>query len=226
MLWMIDIQGDTRALKELLRRHPQQLLSDWLSELEQLGFIRSVPTRVDIDRTIPLDLTELALAAGADAAKALSLAGAYLAENRPVRGTTSRPRDKTVVLIVEDDPDQLALANLRVSNAGYQVRMAASVQELTRSLVEQGAPDLLILDVMLPDGNGFDVLAKLRRHPQFSEIGIILLTVKQEAADIARGLALGADGYVTKPYSQNVLVGVISGVLESPPAVSASTASC
>lgn len=212
-LWMIDIQGYTRAMKGLLHRYPQQLLADWLSELEQLGYVWPL-SNGESDNNAPLDITQPNLAAGEEAAQALFLGGAYLAQNRPKRGTSSQPRQEKVVLIVEDDPDQLALANLRVSMAGYQVRTASSVQELTHSLLEQGAPDVVVLDVMLPDGNGFDVLAKLRRHPQFSEIAIVMLTVKQEAADIAKGLALGADGYVTKPYSKSVLAGVISGVLE------------
>jgi DNA-binding response OmpR family regulator len=116
-----------------------------------------------------------------------------------------------------DDPDQLALADLRVSAADYGVRTASSGAELTRRLLEEGPPDLLLLDVMLPDGNGFDILAKLRRHPKFAELPIVLLTVVSDVEHVATGLGLGADGYVTKPYSKNILVGVIKGVLGTPP---------
>jgi CheY-like chemotaxis protein len=212
LLWLIDVQGDTRSIQELLRHHPEQLIRDWLRELEQLGFIRSTHRAAGIDRTIPLRLSELAMAAGTKAADALSAAGAYLAERRRVP-KKAKPKTETVVLIVEDDPDQLAMADLRVSMAGYQVRAAQSVQALMGSLLEHGAPDLLLLDVMLPDGDGFDVLAKLRRHPDFSSLPIVMLTAKQEPRDVARGLELGADGYVTKPYSKSILAGVISGVL-------------
>lgn len=214
LLWMIDMQGDARGIHELLRHHPEQLLRDWLRELEQLGFLKLVQRTAEADRTIPLRLSELAMASGAKARQALDASGAYLAENRLKRGNAGKPRASTVVLIVEDDPDQLALADLRVSMAGFQVRTAQSVRALTRSLVEDGAPDVLLLDIVLPDGDGFDVLAKLRRHPDYSAMPVVLLTVKREPQDIARGLELGADGYVTKPYSKNILAGVISGVLE------------
>lgn len=210
-LWLIDVQGDTRAIQELLRIHPEQLIRDWLRELEELGFVRATE-RAAIDRTIPLQLSQLALAVGARAAQELGSAGAYLAKTK--RSQLAKPRSETVILIVEDDPDQMALADLRVTMAGYQVRAADSVQQLVRSLMGQGRPDLLLLDVMLPDGDGFDVLAKLRRHSEYASLPVVLLTAKNEPADIARGLALGADGYVTKPYSKSVLAGVIAGVLE------------
>lgn len=213
LLWFIDMQGDARAIQGLLREHPEQLVRDWLLELEELGFIEPESATSDVDRTAPLVLDEPALRAGADAAAALSGAGAYLASNRSGSPRVPKSSAETMVLIAEDDPDQLALADLRVSTAGYNVRAATSVAQLTRSLLEDGAPDLLLLDVMLPDGNGMDVLAKLRRHPTFASLPIILLTAVNDPASIAQGLALGADGYVTKPYSKSILVGVIKGVL-------------
>jgi DNA-binding response OmpR family regulator len=81
-------------------------------------------------------------------------------------------------------------------------------------LRQQARPDLLLLDVMLPDGNGFDILAQLRGRPEFSTLPIVLLTAKAELKDIRNGLALGADGYITKPYSKNQLAEVMSHVLK------------
>jgi DNA-binding response OmpR family regulator len=124
-----------------------------------------------------------------------------------------RPAADSTILIVEDDIDALALAKLRVSMAGYQVRIARSVIDMVSSLRLEGLPDLLLLDILLPDGNGFDVLAKMRRNPRFRALPIVMLTVLGEAADIAKGLALGADGYVVKPYSKEVLENVIERVL-------------
>ncbi len=118
------------------------------------------------------------------------------------------------MLIVEDDPDQLALADLRVSMAGYKVRVAKSVNEFLHSMLDEGAPDLLLLDVVLPDGNGFDLLAKMRRHPVLGSLPIVMLTAENEAEDIGRGLLLGADGYITKPYTKNILADVIRRVLK------------
>jgi len=89
-------------------------------------------------------------------------------------------------------------------------------KSLSRFLREQPRPDLLLLDVMLPDGNGFDILGKLRARPEFAMLPIVLLTVKAELANIRKGLALGADGYITKPYSKNQLAEVIGRVLRHP----------
>lgn len=203
LLRSIDVQGDTRAIQELLGQYPRQLVHDWLHELEELGFIES---RAAI---------QPAAKAAAEAAAALADTGAYLAK-RSGEPRNRKPAAETTILIVEDDPDQLALADLRVSAAGYRVRAAGSVSELTRSLAQGEVPDLLLLDVMLPDGNGFDALSKLRQEARFASLPVIMLTAVRDADYIAHGLALGADGYVTKPYSKNILIGVIKGVLGDP----------
>jgi len=211
-LWLLDVQGEKRAVRALLQDHPERLLRDWLKELHELGFLESRPDDLN-DTTIPLSLNKPALAAGAEAAASLRSTGAYMAVDPQRQGRRSKPSAETTVLIVEDDPDQLALADLRVSMAGYGVRTASSVAELLQTLRKNNPPDLLLLDVMLPDGNGFDVLGKIRRHPKFAALPIILLTAEQQPADIGKGLAWGADGYVTKPYSKKILAEVIARVL-------------
>ena len=80
-------------------------------------------------------------------------------------------------------------------------------------LAHQPAADLVLLDVVLPDGNGFEILAGMRRHARFSLMPVIMLTALTGAEDIRRGLELGADGYITKPYSKEILVDTIRQVL-------------
>ncbi|OGA76320.1 MAG: hypothetical protein A3G81_01295 [Betaproteobacteria bacterium RIFCSPLOWO2_12_FULL_65_14] len=203
LLRSIDVQGDARAIQELLGDHPEQLVQDWLHELEELRFIES---RVGSGDSEPISKV------AAEASAVLAETGAYLAE-RSSKARNPKPAAETTILIVEDDPDQLALADLRVSAAGYKVRAVASVSQLKTYLAQDEVPDLLLLDLMLPDGNGFSVLSDLRRHPRLASLPIVMLTVVNEPAYIAEGLALGADGYVTKPYSKNILIGVIKGVL-------------
>ena len=149
------------------------------------------------------------------AGETLARTGAFLATDR-IRGRKLPQKDPadTVVLVVEDDPDQRALADLRVSMAGYKVRVADSVKAFLQGMLDEGAPDLLLLDVSLPDGDGFEVLQKLRRHPSFGALPVVMLTAKNEPEDIGRGLVLGADGYVTKPYTRNILADVIRQVLK------------
>ena len=212
LLCSIDLRGDARAIQELVGQYPAQLVDDWLHELEELGFIESRASGAAADGTVPPTMDKPMLKAGADAAAVLAQTGAYLAE-RSAEARSPKPPGETTILIVEDDPDQLALADLRVSAAGYKVRAVASVSELTRYLVEGEVPDVLLLDVMLPDGNGFDVLSGLRRHAIFASLPIIMLTVVSDPAHVGQGLALGANGYVTKPYSKNILIGVIKGAL-------------
>ena len=141
--------------------------------------------------------------------------GSFLSGDRIVNlQPVSKTRAETVILVVEDDPDQAALAELRLTMAGYLVHSVDSAKALSGYLRQQARPDLLLLDVMLPDGNGFDILAQLRGRPEFSTLPIVLLTAKAELVDIRNGLALGADGYITKPYSKNQLSEVINHVLK------------
>jgi two-component system, OmpR family, response regulator len=221
ILWMMDLHGS--APETLAKVFPAQMLEEWLFELEELGMIELVPegeARDDdfaapgSDQTLAMDRAQLRNAAK-DAGAALARTGAYLSADRlRRRPATPKPPGETVVLIVEDDPDQLALADLRVSMAGYKVRVANSVNGFLQAIVDEGAPDLLLLDVMLPDGDGFDVLARMRRHPALGSLPIVMLTAKNEAADIGRGLVMGADGYVTKPYTKNLIIDVIRRALK------------
>jgi two-component system phosphate regulon response regulator PhoB len=143
--------------------------------------------------------------------------GSFLADER-IANLPPLPKApaQTSILLVEDDPDQAALAELRLTMAGYQVRTVARAKALSRHLREEARPDLVLLDVLLPDGNGFEILAQLRGRPDFATLPIVLLTVKAELADIRKGLELGADGYITKPYSKNQLAEVIGRVLKHP----------
>ncbi len=221
ILWLMDFHGHGGVTKDLLRHFPKEVLDAWLEEIAELGLIEEV----DADATIPvadnrtLVINQEHFRREANAAGAvLARTGAYLAADRAAGrpGQKKAPGD-TVVLLVEDDPDQRALADLRLSMAGYKVRVAASVQAFLQSMLDEGAPDLLLLDVELPDGDGFEVLAKMRRHPSFGGLPIVMLTAKNDPADIGRGLLLGADGYVTKPYTRNILADIIRRVLKQEP---------
>jgi CheY-like chemotaxis protein len=222
ILWMIDVQGQGPLAKTLLRRQSPELLEEWLSEMEQIGLIERLdPAQAQADdfsprsQHRPFALDQSQREAANLAGTSLASTGAYLAVDRfRFRPLLIKPAADTVILIVEDDPDQLALADLRVSMAGYKVRAATSVKDFLQSLVDEGPPDLLLLDVMLPDGDGFEVLSKMRRHHTHGSLPIVMLTARTEPGDIGRGLALGADGYITKPYTKIILAEVINRVLK------------
>lgn len=220
------ISSDTHedVIRGCLRQYPDKSLADWLAEIEELGLLESAPApeEADLDFTAPVAATPI-LAVDAPrlehdstaARRELSRAGAYFAPARLAnRAPVSKPPARSAVLIVEDDADQRALAELRVTQAGYTVRLARNAKEFVEDLRAKGAPDIMLLDVMLPDGDGFDILARMRRHPQLALLPVVMLTAKDDPADIKKGLALGADGYVTKPYTKSILVDAIRKVLK------------
>jgi len=144
----------------------------------------------------------------------LTRLGAYVNYERVAKRTPSlKTVAETIALVVEDDPDQLALAVLRLNAAGYATQTADSVRSLYHRL-QRRVPDAIFLDIGLPDGDGFEVLASLRRNPAYVDLPIIMLTVRTEPEDIARGLQLGADGYITKPYGRNTLDYVLRYLLK------------
>jgi len=227
------VEGDTHidVVRGCLRQYPDKLIEEWLDELVEIGYLdHAAPSDpLDLDFTAyfskgPAQVTDV-LAEDASklekdakaAGSVLSRAGAFFSEARlKNRSPSNKTPEETVVLIVEDDPDQMALADLRVSMAGYSVRVARDAAELLGTLKKDPQLDILLLDVMLPDGNGFDILAKFRRHPNFALLPIVMLTAKDAVADIKKGLTLGADGYVTKPYSKSILTEAVRKVLKQP----------
>jgi two-component system phosphate regulon response regulator PhoB len=104
------------------------------------------------------------------------------------------------ILVVDDEPDITALVAYHLARAGYRVSTAANGIEALK-LARTERPDLIILDLMLPGVSGYDVLAELRRLDETRDVGVILLTARREEVDRIRGLTLGADDYLTKPFS-------------------------
>lgn len=117
------------------------------------------------------------------------------------------------VLIVEDDPGTSAVIDAILKSQGFDTRVAVSLQEIKRALSTPVVPHLILLDIMLPDANGFAILERLRRHPDLALTPVVMLTSLSEPADVAKGLALGATGYMSKPAKPQSLLAAIRGVL-------------
>ena len=129
-------------------------------------------------------------------------------------GKGKQSADNFLVLIVEDDALQARVAQNIVAQEGYQTSWAEDGHELVSHLKAPRRPDLILMDVELPGrSDGFDYLAKIRRHPAFTDTRVIMLTSRSEREDIARGVMLGANGYVTKPYKPELLRGAIRQTL-------------
>ena len=116
------------------------------------------------------------------------------------------------ILVVEDEADILQLVTYNLTSEGFEVVGAASGEEGLEE-ARKGTYDLLLLDLMLPGINGLDVCRTLRREEATARLPIVMLTARGEDIDIVTGLELGADDYVTKPFSPRVLTARIRAVL-------------
>jgi len=116
------------------------------------------------------------------------------------------------VLIVDDEPNIVLSLEFLMKQQGYETRVARDGDEALAE-VERFRPDLVLLDVMLPRRDGFEVCQRLRTDG-WSDLKILMLTAKGRDVEIEKGLALGADGYVTKPFSTAELVARVADMLQ------------
>ena len=119
------------------------------------------------------------------------------------------------ILIADDEPNIVAAIEFLLQRSGYEVHIARDGDEALK-LVEACSPDLVLLDVMMPVRSGYEVCKRIREHPAWRHIKIIMLSAKGRDAEVSKGLSIGADLYVTKPFSTRDLMGKISTLLDAP----------
>ncbi len=120
------------------------------------------------------------------------------------------------VLIVDDEPNILLSLEFLVRQAGYQPRLARDGDAALAAVAEQ-VPDLILLDVMMPKRDGYDVCQAIRANPAWAGLRIVMLTARGREIDREKGFALGVDDYVTKPFSTREVVELIKHYLEPDP---------
>jgi two-component system phosphate regulon response regulator PhoB len=120
--------------------------------------------------------------------------------------------DKPTILVVDDEEDIVELVELNIAREGYRV-LTCGTGEQALKLAGSKLPSLVILDLMLPGIDGLEVCKKLKSDPKTENIPIVMLTAKGEESDIVTGLELGADDYITKPFSGKVLVARVRRIL-------------
>ncbi len=117
-----------------------------------------------------------------------------------------------IVLVVEDEPNIVDSLSFLMKQAGFAVQVARDGEAALR-FMESRVPDLVLLDVMLPRRDGYDVCRAIRANPAWRDVKIIMLTAKSRDLDRRKGLELGADDYVTKPFSTREIVGRVRQLL-------------
>jgi DNA-binding response OmpR family regulator len=116
------------------------------------------------------------------------------------------------VLIADDEPNIVASLEFLMEQAGFEVKVAGNGQEALE-LVASFRPDLVLLDVMMPVKNGYEVCQSLKSDPATRAVKVVMLSAKGRDVEVAKGLELGADAYVTKPFSTRDLVAQIRDML-------------
>ena len=119
---------------------------------------------------------------------------------------------KKTIAIIDDEPDIVELVSLHLKKAGFEARGFLNAEDFF-DFIGRTVPDLILLDLMLPDADGFEICKYLRKKDEFASVPIIMLTAKGEETDKVLGLELGADDYVTKPFSPKELVARVKAVL-------------
>lgn len=141
----------------------------------------------------------------------VSIARAAVEPRAPAAGA------RLTVFLVEDDPDMVSLVTYLLEGEGFAVEKAACRDEVLARLRHAPPPDAVLLDVSLPDVNGFDVLRRLKQHPVLKNVPVVMLTAESGRESIVRGLAWGADGYITKPFERAKFLAGVKAVLGLPP---------
>ena len=162
----------------------------------------------------PPERVESAKKEAAASTPELARTGFYVAmARRPAQKVVPRNGNRHNVLVVDDDADLQKLVSEVLSKAGFLTRAARNRAEINAEFNKTPLPDLVLLDVTLPDSDGFAILERIRGNQKITRMPVIMMTGKSAVTDIARGLSLGADGYVTKPFKLSGLVAAIKTVL-------------
>lgn len=118
---------------------------------------------------------------------------------------TTEATSKRTIVVVDDDQDIRMILRANLEEEGYDVKEAQGGREAL-DVIRQNDPDLVVLDIMMPEVDGYDVLQELRSKPEYAELPVVLLTARRQESDVWEGWSAGADYYITKPFKMNELI--------------------
>lgn len=195
------------ALGQLLREDYVDLASNQLTQSDD--FIEFFSESPKTAAALPDGLQSEA----ASGVTALQQQGYYVRiAMRPAAATPAVEGGQSV-LIVEDDATLAKFLRQYLEIEGFAATTAANRDEIIAGLRRQPPPDLVLLDVVLPDTDGFNILLKMREHPALKAVPVLMLTAKATREAVLRGMAGGANGYITKPFQPDALIAAVKTVL-------------
>ena len=225
LLVLMDGKATVGDLEQKAPHIASEALRNLIRALVAQGLVRA-PTIAETDGDLNLDVGAFLAAAPSAGARAsadreaasgapqLEREGYYVCiARRAVRARTPQGGAKWRVVVVEDDPDMVELVSRLLQGAGFAVQAAVNREQVLAALRQSPLPDLVILDVNLPDVNGFDILQRLKAHPALRAVPVIMLTAEASRESVMRGVVGGADGYVTKPFERAKLLEGVKAVL-------------
>ena len=226
LLVLVDGKANVGDIEQQLPHIPADTLRNLLRDLLRDGLLRQATiaeeTGIDLDSFFAATAAPAEPSAGAKASAdqeaesggpALQRDGYYVSIARQAAGTRKPGAGKTSVLLIDDDPDFCSLVERVLVKAGFEMRIATNRAEIVAELRKLPLPDLVLLDVMLPDANGFDILQRMKQVPALKTTPVIMTTAEATRASVMRGLVGGADGYLTKPFKTDILLKGVRTVL-------------
>jgi CheY-like chemotaxis protein len=229
ILVLVDGRATVAQIAQSARNLSPARVSEILRALASDGLIK--PARelqsdaIDVGDFFSVSVPERSSAAGdaADSEASQRIAslrqhGYYVSFARQGAARELRPGQKLTVMVVEDEPHVAKLLRTYFTMEGFAARTAGNRAEILAAFREPPTPDLVLLDITLPDADGFDVLAKMRQHAQLKSVPVIMLTAQATRESVIKGILGGADGYMTKPFNVDTLMKAAYAVLGLDPA--------
>ena len=206
LLVLIDGKASVAQVAGLAPGMKPTEVRDWLGALVSGGFICPAKGHEALDVLDFSAVSDKGLAL-------LQRHGYYVRIARRPKVPHEKRAARRVALVVDDDADICRLLTMYLRLEDFDIVTAGNRAEVVAAMRRPVPFDLVLLDVQLPDVDGFAILAKMREHPALKEVPVIMLTASATRGAVLKGLQLGADGYVTKPFQQDRLIKAIHTVL-------------
>lgn len=227
LLVLVDGNSPVGRIFRLFPSQPQPELIDTLEKLKRAGYIADASDYDSGDGsieatgffTVPVfpetDAANAAAASQSDETVQLLRRQGYVARiaKRAAEEKKLGKGQKIHVLVIEDDEQLGKLLRMFLQMHDYVPRMASSKEQIVAALRLSPKPDVVLLDVVLPDVDGFEVLARLKQHPVLKVVPVVMMTARATREAVLKGLARGADGYITKPFDVDIISLAIKSVI-------------